>query len=74
MAGETILVVDDEPGVRQVLEAILRDEGYAVRTATSGEEGLAALADAQGGPWKPRPTGHTKPDCGGPRPPAVKAG
>ena len=40
---ERILVVDDEPGVRSVLEGILRDEGYQVATAASGEEGLEAL-------------------------------
>jgi two-component system nitrogen regulation response regulator NtrX len=43
MAGERILVVDDEPGVRMALEAILSDEGYQVSTAESGEEGLEAL-------------------------------
>jgi len=40
MALEKILVVDDEPGVRKTLAAILGDEGYAVTTAGSGEEGL----------------------------------
>ena len=30
MARESILVVDDEPGVRSMLEAILKDEGYGV--------------------------------------------
>ncbi len=44
MARERILVVDDEPGVRSALEAILRDEGFTVVTSPSGEEGLAALA------------------------------
>ena len=43
MAGERILVVDDEPGVRMALEAILSDEGYRVVSAESGEEGLEAL-------------------------------
>lgn len=40
MAGERVLVVDDEPGVRAALEAILRDEGLEVSTAATGEEGL----------------------------------
>lgn len=44
MAGERILIVDDEPGVRSMLEAILKDDGYAVEAVTSGEEGLAAAA------------------------------
>jgi two-component system nitrogen regulation response regulator NtrX len=40
---ERILVVDDEPGVRSALEAILSDEGFTVNSAGSGEEGLEAL-------------------------------
>ncbi|HEX5044162.1 MAG TPA: sigma-54 dependent transcriptional regulator [Candidatus Polarisedimenticolaceae bacterium] len=44
MASERILIVDDEPGVRTALEGILRDEGFTVATAASGEEGLEALA------------------------------
>jgi two-component system nitrogen regulation response regulator NtrX len=33
----TILVVDDEPGVRSSLTGVLRDEGYTVESAPSGE-------------------------------------
>src|SRR5713101_4533799 len=33
----TILVVDDEPGVRTALTGVLRDEGYAVEAVGSGE-------------------------------------
>jgi two-component system nitrogen regulation response regulator NtrX len=44
MEKERILIVDDEPGVRTALEAILRDEGYSVVLAASGEDGLLALA------------------------------
>src|SRR5438067_647413 len=33
----TILVVDDEPGVRSALSGVLRDEGYAVEAVPSGE-------------------------------------
>jgi two-component system nitrogen regulation response regulator NtrX len=42
MAGERILVVDDEPGVRAALVSILADEGFEVGSAGSGEAGLAA--------------------------------
>ena len=44
--SERILIVDDEPGVRSSLRAILEDEGFDVSVAGSGEEGLdAAEAD-----------------------------
>src|SRR5262245_31209974 len=47
MAHERILVVDDEPGVRTALEGILRDEGFDVATASSGEEGLERLSERE---------------------------
>lgn len=37
---ETILVIEDEPSIRQGLELNLRHEGYKVSCAASGEEGL----------------------------------
>src|SRR5438477_2866079 len=36
----TILIVDDEPGVRTALTGVLRDEGYTVESVASGEECL----------------------------------
>jgi two-component system cell cycle sensor histidine kinase/response regulator CckA len=39
--GETILVVDAEPSVRQVVSRILRGNGYATHEARSSEEALA---------------------------------
>jgi two-component system nitrogen regulation response regulator NtrX len=33
----TILIVDDEPGVRSSLSGVLRDEGYQVEAVSSGE-------------------------------------
>src|SRR5688572_6421991 len=36
----TILVIDDEEIMREILEALLTREGYQVRLASSGEEGL----------------------------------
>src|SRR3954471_5207644 len=41
-----ILVIDDEPSVRHLLEATLAAEGYAVRLAADGRAGLAALDEA----------------------------
>jgi len=45
MAHETILVVDDEPAIVQVIGERLRREGYQVRIAGDGGTALAALAD-----------------------------
>ncbi|CAN5827009.1 sigma-54 dependent transcriptional regulator [soil metagenome] len=46
MSTLTVLVIDDEPGLRHTLQLILGDEGLAVRTASDGEEGLRlALAE-----------------------------
>jgi CheY-like chemotaxis protein len=41
----TVLVVDDEFGVAEVLDAILTDEGYRVVTATNGRQALARIAE-----------------------------
>src|SRR4029077_19479991 len=40
-AGATILVVDDEPAARDLVQRVLLKEGYNVQTAASGAEGLA---------------------------------
>jgi two-component system OmpR family response regulator len=39
----TILVVDDEPGVRDMLHDALTEAGYRVQTATNGADGLDQL-------------------------------
>ncbi len=44
MSARRILVVDDEPGIRQALGQLLEYEGYEVRTASHGEEGIALYA------------------------------
>ncbi len=41
--NKTILVVDDEPDVRQYLRAILEDAGFDVVTAGDGEEALRLI-------------------------------
>jgi Response regulator containing CheY-like receiver, AAA-type ATPase, and DNA-binding domains len=43
MRRDSILVVDDEPGIRELVGQILRDEGYEVHAAASGEEALKAV-------------------------------
>ena len=40
----SILIVDDEPGVRSALAGVLRDEGYDVDAVDSGEACLERLA------------------------------
>ncbi|MCC6336096.1 MAG: sigma-54-dependent Fis family transcriptional regulator [Myxococcales bacterium] len=40
-----ILIVDDERNARDALKSLLTDEGYEVREASDGEEGLEALAE-----------------------------
>src|SRR5690606_26058127 len=42
---QTILVADDDAGIRQVLVDFLEDEGYAVREAESGDGVLKAMSD-----------------------------
>lgn len=43
-----ILVVDDEPDIRQLLRILLENRGYQVVEAASGEEASAPLADRSG--------------------------
>jgi CheY-like chemotaxis protein len=45
MAGERVLVVDDNPANRRLLRLLLAGEAYDVRTAEGAEEALAVLAD-----------------------------
>ncbi|MEM6796946.1 MAG: response regulator [Acidobacteriota bacterium] len=42
--GATILIVDDEPGVRMVLERMLQRLGYEVLSEVNGHDALATLA------------------------------
>ncbi|MBW1838287.1 MAG: response regulator [Deltaproteobacteria bacterium] len=43
--GEKILVVDDQEGIRNVLNILLSDIGYHVFTAENTEEGLRIFRD-----------------------------
>ncbi len=43
MAGEKILVVDDEEGMREFLTYMLKGESYEVSTAASGLEALEKI-------------------------------
>lgn len=39
-SGELILLVEDEPGLREAIRLVLVENGYQVLTATNGEEGV----------------------------------
>ena len=42
MTGD-ILIVDDEPDIRELIAGVLEDEGYAVRTAATAETALSEV-------------------------------
>ncbi len=46
--GETILLVEDEPGVRDLSMRVLRRQGYNVLQANNGEEALQKVREYQG--------------------------
>ena len=43
MSGPLVLVVDDEPSIRETIGFILEMEGFRVATAEDGEQGLEAI-------------------------------
>ena len=45
MAGEHLLVVDDEDHLRSMLSAALRHHGFEISTANNGRDALEAVAD-----------------------------
>ncbi len=45
MTDTSVLIVDDEEGIRETLSGIFQDEGYNVITAGSGEEALKILKE-----------------------------
>ncbi len=49
MAGEAILIVDDNPVYLKLIRVLLTAKGYDIRTATDAEEALAVL-----GTFRPR--------------------
>jgi DNA-binding response OmpR family regulator len=42
--GKKILIADDEPNIVVSLEFLMRQQGYAVKVAASGEEALNAVS------------------------------
>jgi len=45
MKRQRVLVVDDEPGIRESLSGVLEDEGYEVEAVADGERCLARLGE-----------------------------
>lgn len=45
-SGVRILVMDDEPGIREVLQLILKREGFHVDVVGNGDEAIVAVAQA----------------------------
>src|SRR5262249_47527200 len=45
MAGEHILIVDDEPAIQSTLRGVLEDEGYRVTAVGSGDDAVALVTD-----------------------------
>lgn len=45
MTKKTILTVDDDPNIRDYLEALFTDNGYTVVTAASGDAAMEVLKD-----------------------------
>lgn len=46
MAGEHLLIVDDEDNLRSMLTAALRHHGFEISTASNGREALDAVAES----------------------------
>ena len=44
----TILIIDDEPGIRTVLRDVLEDEGYTVVAAEDGARASRSIAVGRG--------------------------
>jgi signal transduction histidine kinase/DNA-binding response OmpR family regulator len=45
--GTTVLVIDDDPEAREIIEHFLTKDGYSVATAASGEQGLRLAHEIQ---------------------------
>jgi len=46
-ACEGILIVEDDPDIRETIRDLLADEGFTVRTAENGKHGLEVLSQGE---------------------------
>jgi CheY-like chemotaxis protein len=46
VSGSTIVLIEDDEGIRDTMAALLEDEGYVVLQATNGAEGLERMRGA----------------------------
>lgn len=44
---KSVLIVDDQPGIRLLLEELLQKEGYAVSSAANGQQALKKIKNKQ---------------------------
>src|SRR6267143_2413178 len=44
-ATGSVLIIDDEAGIRESLQTLLELEGYDVETAANGEQGMSRIGD-----------------------------
>jgi two-component system, cell cycle sensor histidine kinase and response regulator CckA len=62
---EAVLVVEDEPAVRQLARDVLATQGYEVLTASNGQDGLQVARDHKGSPIRLVITDVIMPQMGG---------
>jgi CheY-like chemotaxis protein len=48
---KTVLITDDDPTQRRLIQAVLEREGFAVVHAESGDQALARLTTVSGWTW-----------------------
>lgn len=63
--AETILVVEDEPGLRDLAVSVLERQGYHVLKAGNGQEALRIVQDHRGAPIGLAVTDMVMPEMGG---------
>ncbi len=62
---ETLLIVEDEPAVRQLASSVLETQGYKLLVATNGQEALQVVRDHKGAPIRLVVTDVIMPIMGG---------